>query len=151
MKDVKDFLTDSGITQVTIQPEFCTNSTSLEHLPNCLMQCQDEDCKTSHCCPSLAKKEEKAGIIKPASKEKLPGDEDLNLKSIKMLENDLRSSTESIERCESQNSFEMVVPPVEEQDKKEEIKTDEVSSDAISVDSKWVRFRTRLYKRFYLF
>lgn len=135
MKNVKEFFIDSGITQVTIQPEFFTNSGSLEHLPSCLMQCQDEDCKTSHCCPNLANKAKKEAIVKPPSKEKLPGDEDLNLKSIKMLENDLRSSTQSIERCESQNSFE-VVPPLEEQDKIEEIKTDEVNSDAISVESK---------------
>lgn len=137
MKDVKEFFVDSGITQVTIQPEFYTKSISLQELPNCLMQCLDEDCKTSHCCPNLANKAKKDAIVKPASKEKLPGDEDLNLKSIKMLENDLTSSTQSIEQCsESQNSFEIVIPPVEEHDKKEEIKTDEVNSDAISVESK---------------
>lgn len=50
-----DFFLEHGITQVTIQPEFFTKSTSnfnsTTSLP-CLMQCQSEGCRTSHCCPT---------------------------------------------------------------------------------------------------
>lgn len=142
MKDVKEFFLDSGITQVTIQPEFHTNNGSTKELPNCLMQCLNEDCRTSHCCPNLDNKAKKGAIVKPLSKEKLPGDEDLNLKSIKMLENDLRSSTASIQTVSSSSSLsgaESISSSVEIVQMEEEIKTDQVStinSEQVSVESK---------------
>jgi hypothetical protein len=53
MDDIKEFLIENGITQVTIQPEFYTKAETPQNLtPLCLMQCQGEGCKLSHCCPS---------------------------------------------------------------------------------------------------
>lgn len=53
MNDIKEFLIENGITQVTIQPEFYTKVESTQNLTSlCLMQCQGEGCKLSHCCPT---------------------------------------------------------------------------------------------------
>lgn len=100
MKEIKEFFVDNGITQVTIQPEFFTRSIGSDNLPlpKCLMQCRGEDCKNSHCCPTL-KDDKKGSIIsssKHAAKEKLPGELELDLKSVKVLETDLNSSTNSL-------------------------------------------------------
>lgn len=56
-----EFFLEHGITQVTIQPEFFiktrSSSESLHsHDSLCLMQCQSEGCKTSHCCPENQQK-----------------------------------------------------------------------------------------------
>lgn len=66
VKDVKEFFIENGITQVTIQPEFFKKSPSTESLPsiNCLMQCQGENCKLSHCCPDDIQHKKKVRNIK---------------------------------------------------------------------------------------
>lgn len=54
---ITEFFLEQGITQVTIQPEFYKKSKSTETINSnksltlCLMKCQSEGCKTSHCCP----------------------------------------------------------------------------------------------------
>ncbi|XP_019869874.1 zinc transporter 1 [Aethina tumida] len=57
MNDINEFFIDNGITQVTIQPEFFTNSTSTESLadnpPLCLVACQCEGCKEKMCCKEI--------------------------------------------------------------------------------------------------
>jgi len=86
-----EFFMEHGITQVTIQPEFFTKTTSSEsiHSSNsltlCLMQCQGEGCKTSHCCPD---NEPKALTLnskwKSVSKELVASDSPVDLTFIKI-------------------------------------------------------------------
>lgn len=56
-KDVTEFFHDQGITQATIQPEFLKmdHTNNLMELPSvhencCLVQCQELDCHSRHCC-----------------------------------------------------------------------------------------------------
>lgn len=133
MKDIKEFFIDNGITQVTIQPEFYTKSASIENLPlsNCLMQCQGENCKINHCCPTGINSMKDATIVKSTSKEKLPGSLELDLKSIKILENDLTVSTPSLKthssESEGNEGSSLEIGDMKQEDDKEANKTDEVS------------------------
>ncbi|KAF5300037.1 hypothetical protein FQR65_LT09294 [Abscondita terminalis] len=73
MSSVTEFFQEYGITQVTIQPEFFVkNDDGSESLDSakmrCLMHCQSEGCKTSHCCPEDVPEMTK---IKSSSKEQL--------------------------------------------------------------------------------
>lgn len=149
MKDIKEFFVDNGITQVTIQPEFYIKSMSTEDLPlsNCLMQCQGENCKINVCCPTGTSSKKDVAIVKPSSREKLPGDLELDLKSIRILDNELSNSTPSVktDSSESQRDSEEKSSQMErvEEKKGEGVKTDEVSvmerpenSDETSVNNK---------------
>ncbi|KAJ8967961.1 hypothetical protein NQ317_016682 [Molorchus minor] len=100
MEEVKEFFVDNGITQVTIQPEFFTKNASSENLnlkvpPKCLMACQGEGCKQSHCCPDY----------EMASKTLLPDKQTPILISVKILDSDAApSSSYSISNCSTTSS-----------------------------------------------
>ncbi|KAJ8950881.1 hypothetical protein NQ318_011179 [Aromia moschata] len=91
IEEVKEFFIDCGITQVTIQPEFFGKMDSLESLnskkfaPNCLMACQGEGCKLSHCCPNY----EEPSIFKTNSKEVILESQVPELKSVRILDNEV--------------------------------------------------------------
>ncbi|KAF5289100.1 hypothetical protein FQA39_LY15202 [Lamprigera yunnana] len=55
MSKVTEFFQEYGITQVTIQPEFFIQTNDKNSIETteirCLMHCQSDGCKTSHCCP----------------------------------------------------------------------------------------------------
>lgn len=59
---IMDFFREYGITQVTIQPEFINRKQNIDSVDSiddaleCLMHCQSEGCKTSHCCPDTVPK-----------------------------------------------------------------------------------------------
>lgn len=103
---------------------------SIENLPlsSCLMQCQGENCKINHCCPSADNSSKDATIIKSNSKEKLPSNLELDLKSIKTLENDLTSSASSIRTVSSKSEGNGKNGRVDEdEDDSKRVETDEVS------------------------
>ncbi|XP_057661443.1 uncharacterized protein LOC130897001 isoform X1 [Diorhabda carinulata] len=90
IEEVKEFFNDNGITHVTIQPEFFKKNASLDSLnskyaPNCLVTCLGEGCKDHHCCPSYKDKQ----ISKSHSKELISGNQTPDLKSVKILDNEL--------------------------------------------------------------
>uniref|UniRef100_A0A6P7H0N1 Zinc/cadmium resistance protein isoform X1 n=2 Tax=Diabrotica virgifera virgifera TaxID=50390 RepID=A0A6P7H0N1_DIAVI len=90
IEEVKEFFNDYGITQVTIQPEFFKKNASMDSLnskyaPNCLVACLEDGCKDNHCCPSYKDK----SITKSHSKEVIPGNTTPDLKSVKILNDEL--------------------------------------------------------------
>ncbi|XP_018560894.1 zinc/cadmium resistance protein [Anoplophora glabripennis] len=91
MEEVKEFLIEKGITQVTIQPEFFAETGSTESLnsnkfkPECLMACQGPGCKQSHCCPNY----EETSIFKTPSKEFLQEQNLPELKSVRVIDPEL--------------------------------------------------------------
>ncbi|KAJ8919610.1 hypothetical protein NQ315_002232 [Exocentrus adspersus] len=103
MEEVKEFFVDRGITQVTIQPEFFTQTGSMESLnsskfaPKCLMTCQDAACAERHCC----RNEEDTRLFKTASKEFVQEPHLPELKSVKVLDPDSLESSTSTSRSES--------------------------------------------------
>nr|CAH7758697.1 unnamed protein product [Callosobruchus chinensis] len=88
MEEVKSFFVEYGITQVTIQPEFFKTHPSTESLnkliPDCLMACQGELCKESHCCPDIVEKEKEKKPFK-TSKEILPESWTPDLRAIRIM------------------------------------------------------------------
>ncbi|XP_066244977.1 proton-coupled zinc antiporter SLC30A1 [Euwallacea similis] len=115
MKDIKEFFIENGVTQVTIQPEFFQSTSSLESLVSsktprdeCLMACQGATCKLSHCCPSY--KEFEDNKFKYSSKEIImPIVEDRatpTLKSVRIIDDELSSSSYSINSLASKSSSE---------------------------------------------
>ncbi|XP_066145198.1 proton-coupled zinc antiporter SLC30A1 [Euwallacea fornicatus] len=131
MKDIKEFFIENGVTQVTIQPEFFQSTSSLESLVSsttprdeCLMACQGDMCKFSHCCPLY--NENEANKFKYSSKEIMPTMEDRAtpiLKSVKIIDYELSSSSYSINSLTSKSGSERTV--------KDSIKNEE-SSEAIN-------------------
>ncbi|KAJ8941396.1 hypothetical protein NQ314_010396 [Rhamnusium bicolor] len=107
MEDVKEFFISNGITQVTIQPEFFTKNSSTESLksnkfvPDCLMACQGEGCKQSHCCPNY----KETNLFKTSSKELFDESQLPELKSVKILDNELSSSRSYSVNSSSTNSI----------------------------------------------
>lgn len=102
---------------------------SIENLPlsSCLMQCQEENCKINHCCPTADNGRKDTSIVKSNSKEKLPSNLELDLKSIKTLDNDLTSSTPSIRTVSSESEGSVQNRRVEEDEDTRRVETDEVS------------------------
>ncbi|CAG9826592.1 unnamed protein product [Diabrotica balteata] len=90
IEEVKEFFNDYGITQVTIQPEFFKKNASMDSLnskyaPNCLVACLEDGCKENHCCPNYKDK----SITKSHSKEVIPGSTTPDLKSVRILNDEL--------------------------------------------------------------
>ncbi|CAH1104113.1 unnamed protein product [Psylliodes chrysocephalus] len=105
IEEVKEFFLDSGITQVTIQPEFFKKNVSMESIsskytPNCLVSCIGEGCKQNHCCPNY----EVSNITKTSSKEILTGNQVTAVNSVKITNEELSSSVSSnLQNLESYN------------------------------------------------
>ncbi|CAG9859929.1 unnamed protein product [Phyllotreta striolata] len=105
IEEVKEFFNENGITQVTIQPEFFKKNASMESISskytlNCLVSCIGEGCKQQHCCPNYEDK----NIIKFPSKEFLPTNQITELKSVKVVNDELSlnssSCVQEINKCE---------------------------------------------------
>ncbi|XP_018319986.1 zinc transporter 1 isoform X2 [Agrilus planipennis] len=94
---VTEFFLEQGITQVTIQPEFYTKSISAESLVStksgCLVRCQSEDCKTSHCCPNYD--DNSPYQKKSSSSEIFQEDTSVSLKSVKTIDDNDQRPVES--------------------------------------------------------
>lgn len=54
-QDVSSFFLKYGVTQVTVQPEFCGEGQDLgPHGNACLMRCPGESCLRAHCCAPMS-------------------------------------------------------------------------------------------------
>ncbi|XP_973626.3 calcium/manganese antiporter SLC30A10 isoform X1 [Tribolium castaneum] len=111
MDDIKEFLIDNGITQVTIQPEFYTKAESAQNLTSlCLMQCQGEGCKLSHCCPNYEstniklRKGSKSDVKEALMlRNSLP-----DLRSIKIINNEFSKTTDCLTRTATTQSSDKI-------------------------------------------
>ncbi|KAK4887629.1 hypothetical protein RN001_003900 [Aquatica leii] len=101
MSSVTDFFQEYGITQVTIQPEFFAKNDSAENIESvelrCLMHCQSEGCKTSHCCPEE---------VSPINKIKCQSKEQLSKKTVKIEAEETTNKNDELKSSESNNSIE---------------------------------------------
>ncbi|XP_068906556.1 proton-coupled zinc antiporter SLC30A1 isoform X2 [Tenebrio molitor] len=111
MDDIKEFLIENGITQVTIQPEFYTKAETPQNLtPLCLMQCQGEGCKLSHCCPSYETSNVKLrkGSKSDTKEAKMLRNSLPDLRSIKIINNEFSKTTECLTRTETTQSNDQI-------------------------------------------
>ncbi|KAJ3643951.1 hypothetical protein Zmor_011164 [Zophobas morio] len=100
MDDIKEFLIENGITQVTIQPEFYTKTGSPNKLvtPLCLMQCQGEGCKLNHCCPNYETNKVKLrkGSRSDTKEARMLRNSLPDLRSIKIISNEFSKTAECL-------------------------------------------------------
>lgn len=101
---ITEFFQEYGITQVTIQPEFFNrqhNNDSIEKVELCcLMHCQSEGCKTSHCCPDNIPK-----VLNTKSKPKSKEQNSTNVKVKVLFESDSSHTDTTLE--EDQGNLEL--------------------------------------------
>ncbi|GJQ86180.1 hypothetical protein Trydic_g12450 [Trypoxylus dichotomus] len=88
INEIKQFFTDYGITQVTIQPEF---GSKIPDKSSCLMQCESEGCRPCVCCPDIVEIKNRINKSKSQSKEKIFENENVSLRSIKITGSDFQS------------------------------------------------------------
>ncbi|XP_022918718.2 proton-coupled zinc antiporter SLC30A1 isoform X1 [Onthophagus taurus] len=102
--DINRFFEEQGITQVTIQPEFFPKSKSTESIvsqkDSCLVKCQEEACKTNHCCPEL--QDEDTVFITSSSQNIAQESSTIVLTSVKVESNEFnkKPGVEKIEKIE---------------------------------------------------
>ncbi|XP_060530719.1 uncharacterized protein LOC132704621 [Cylas formicarius] len=133
MEEIKEFFLESGVTQVTIQPEFFSKSASVESLhsgkvpPKCLVACSGELCRENHCCPS----NQELDKLISGSKEVLPIPEKATptLKSVKILQDELPSLRSSINSIHARSSSSSNSKSIDDDTVKEErgYKSDDVT------------------------
>lgn len=84
--EIRQFFTDYGITQVTIQPEFGSKTPDKN---SCLMKCLSEGCRPCVCCPDAVEIKNRINKADSVSKESIFTGDDVILKSIRICNDDL--------------------------------------------------------------